>query len=97
MWMRSGARAPAATAPAPPAAGLAPIAGGSPEVDDELPEAGAAASSPEGWPGVAESAPQPEVVFVAALFGAASVFFGIFPSPLFNFAAHAGHALTGIF
>jgi NADH-quinone oxidoreductase subunit N len=97
MWMRSGARAPAATAPAPPAPGLAPIAGGSPEVDDELPEAGAAASSPEGWPGVAESAPQPEVVFVAALFGAASVFFGIFPSPLFNFAAHAGHALTGIF
>jgi hypothetical protein len=31
------------------------------------------------------------------LFAAASVFFGIFPSPLFQLAAHAGHALTGIF
>jgi hypothetical protein len=30
---------------------------------------------------------------VAALAGAASLFFGIFPSPLFNLAAHAGRAL----
>ena len=28
---------------------------------------------------------------------AACVFFGIFPSPLFHFAAHAGHALSGLF
>ena len=33
----------------------------------------------------------------ASLFAAASVFFGIFPSPLFNLAAHAGRALTGLF
>jgi len=25
------------------------------------------------------------------------VFFGIFPSPLFNLAAHAGHALSTLF
>jgi NADH-quinone oxidoreductase subunit N len=39
----------------------------------------------------------PEVVLVAGLFAAAAVFFGIFPSPLFNFAAHAGTALAGLF
>ena len=30
---------------------------------------------------------------MAVLFGAATVFFGIFPSVLFNLAAHAGRAL----
>jgi hypothetical protein len=34
---------------------------------------------------------------VAVLFGAASVFFGIFPSPLFHLVGHAGRSLTGIF
>jgi hypothetical protein len=34
---------------------------------------------------------------VAVLFAAASVVFGIFPSPLFTFVAHAGRAFTGIF
>ncbi len=53
--------------------------------------------TPSGWPRSDESAPAPETVFVAALFAAASVFFGIFPSPLFHLAAHAGHALGGIF
>ncbi|MBV9467017.1 MAG: NADH-quinone oxidoreductase subunit N [Solirubrobacterales bacterium] len=82
MWM--GATA----APAPVAAGgeaLAPIAGGSPAAD-----AGA-------WPTPARSIPYPEVAFVALLFAAASVLFGIVPSPLFHLAAHAGHALSGIF
>jgi hypothetical protein len=41
--------------------------------------------------------PYGEVVFVAVLFGAATIFFGIFPSPLFNLAAHAGAAFTGLF
>ena len=40
---------------------------------------------------------QPEVAFVAGLFAAASIFFGIFPSPLFDLAAHAGNALPGLF
>jgi hypothetical protein len=36
-------------------------------------------------------------VAVGVVFAAAAVFFGIFPSPLFNFAAHAGQALSGLF
>jgi NADH-quinone oxidoreductase subunit N len=66
---------------------LAPIAGGSPEAD-----AGVGVG-----PAAARSVPYGEVVFVAVVFAAASVFFGIFPSALFHFAAHAGHAITGIF
>jgi NADH-quinone oxidoreductase subunit N len=38
-----------------------------------------------------------EVVAVAAVFGAASIFFGIVPQPLFDLVHHAGGALTGIF
>jgi NADH-quinone oxidoreductase subunit N len=67
---------------------LAPIAGGSPEVDG-LPDGGGLSAS--------RAAPFGEVTFVAVLFAAASVFFGIFPSPLFHLVAHAGQALTGIF
>jgi hypothetical protein len=26
-----------------------------------------------------------------------TIVFGIFPSPLFDFVAHAGHALSGLF
>jgi NADH-quinone oxidoreductase subunit N len=49
------------------------------------------------WPTSGESAPHSEVVLIGVLFGAACVFFGIFPSPLFHLAAHAGHAIAGIF
>jgi NADH-quinone oxidoreductase subunit N len=38
-----------------------------------------------------------EVAYVALAFAAAVIFFGIFPSPLFHFAAHASHALAGLF
>jgi NADH-quinone oxidoreductase subunit N len=38
-----------------------------------------------------------EVAYVALAFAAAVIFFGIFPSPLFHFAAHAGHAIAGLF
>ncbi len=111
MWMRAGAPATAAAA-ATGSGGLAPIAGGSQEADEVAGGAvaggasgpgggGAGGTAPpatvQGWPGPAESAAQPEVVLVAVVFAAASLFFGIFPSPLFHFAAHAGHALTGIF
>jgi NADH-quinone oxidoreductase subunit N len=46
----------------------------------------------------ARSLPSPfePVTLVALLFAAASVFFGIFPTPLFELAAHAGRALTGL-
>jgi NADH-quinone oxidoreductase subunit N len=77
------------TAPAAariPAGGLlAPIAGGAPEADSGS------------WPTATRSLPYGEVAFVALAFAAASVFFGIFPSPLFHLAAHAGHAISGIF
>jgi NADH-quinone oxidoreductase subunit N len=76
---------------------LATIAGGSPEADDE-PGGGAPgpASSGIALP-AAVSTPYAEVVLVAIVFGAASIVFGIFPSPLFDVAAHAGHALSGLF
>jgi NADH-quinone oxidoreductase subunit N len=106
MWMRS--RPATATG----VGGLAPIAGGSPEADAQggaLPpiaggspaadaegEAGGSAE-PSEWPGTASSVPQPEVALVACVFAAAAVFFGIIPSPLFHLAAHAGHALSGLF
>ncbi|MDX6644217.1 MAG: hypothetical protein QOD76_2179, partial [Solirubrobacteraceae bacterium] len=35
----------------------------------------------------------PETVALAVLFGAASLFFGIIPSPLFDLARHAGRSL----
>ncbi len=81
MWMGS------ATVPAPgyaPIAGAAhpPIAGGSQEADGLL--------APD------RSAPNPELVLVAVVFAAASVFFGIFPQPLFHLVAHAGQALSGL-
>ena len=46
---------------------------------------------------VGPGARQPELIFVAVAFAAATIFFGIFPSPLFHFAAHAGHAIAGLF
>ncbi len=93
IWMGAGALSPARAravgAAARPDGGSAPalpaIAGGSPEAD------------PDGVLTPARAAPQAEVVLVAAVFAAASVLFGIFPSPLFRLAAHAGRAITGIF
>ncbi len=40
---------------------------------------------------------QPEVIFVAILAGAATLFFGIIPQPLFDLVSHAGGALGGLF
>jgi NADH-quinone oxidoreductase subunit N len=96
MWMT---RSEPAAAPAPASAsasasgafgatgpgGLAPIAGASPELDDA------------DWPTSERAAPYPEIVLVALVFGALSVVFGIVPQPLFQLAAHAGNALTGLF
>jgi NADH-quinone oxidoreductase subunit N len=54
------------------------MAGGSPEAD--------AAAEPKRPMYV-------EATFVAVLFGAATLFFGIIPGPLFDLAKHAGAAL----
>ena len=92
MWMR-GAEEPRAAAVR--AGAYAPIAGGSPEADD--PAVGSVSAPHSPWPLSADAVPRPEIVFVAVLFAAASIFFGIFPEPLFQFTAHAGHAIGGIF
>jgi NADH-quinone oxidoreductase subunit N len=91
LWMRDAVPAPA---PGIRGAlggrgGLAPIAGGSPEAD----AGGGAFAAAPGASSVAAAGAAPEVVAVAVLFGAACVAFGIFPSVLFNLAAHAGRAL----
>ena len=83
MWMR-----PAIAAAAPGA--LAPIAGGSQEADALPPPA-------DVGPGAPARAVQPEVAFVGVVFAIAVVVLGIIPSPLFHFAAHAGHAIAGLF
>jgi NADH-quinone oxidoreductase subunit N len=87
IWMRPPVAAPA---PAPAAAGpgeLAPIAGGSLEADEW-----------EEGPGAAGSAlAYPELILVAVGFAAATIFFGIFPSPLFHLAGHAANALSFLF
>jgi NADH-quinone oxidoreductase subunit N len=74
--------------------GYAPIAGGSQELDEAPAESSGDGSS---WPGPSESAGHPEALLVAVVFSAASIFFGIFPTPLFQLAAHASHAFTGLF
>jgi NADH-quinone oxidoreductase subunit N len=96
LWMRDEVPAPAPEARASMLGrpGLAPIAGGSPEADDEDRTATIVAAPLASATAVAGIAP--EVTAVAVLFAAASVVFGVFPSPLFNLAAHAGQAL-GLF
>src|SRR6185437_4318397 len=91
IWMRS---APAGEAGASGRGGLEPpggeglpaLAGGSPELDE-----GALAAQPTA------RGPQPEVLLVALVSGAAAIFFGIVPTPLFELVHHAGGALTGLF
>jgi NADH-quinone oxidoreductase subunit N len=91
MWMGSsaseaGARGPSA-AQRPPGGPLPALAGGSPELD----------GTPDGAEGAkATTGVQPEVAFVAILAGAATIFFGIVPEPLFNLVHGAGSAL-GLF
>jgi NADH-quinone oxidoreductase subunit N len=76
------------------AAGAAP----GPEPSDR-PERAAPGSVEDASPGAAAEAPTLhfEVAYVALAFAAAVIFFGIFPSPLFHFAAHAGRAIAGLF
>jgi NADH-quinone oxidoreductase subunit N len=84
MWMR----------PAPSPA----IAGGSAEADGDA-IAPARATAPVSGDGAAEPRPRYggiEVAAIAVIFGAATLFFGIIPSPLLNLANHAGRALIGL-
>jgi NADH-quinone oxidoreductase subunit N len=86
MWMGS---APATAMP--PTHGAIPaIAGGSPELDDDPdgPAPNAAVTV-----GSSTKPLQPELAFVAVLAGAATIFFGIVPQPLFNLVHGVGSVL----
>ncbi len=86
IWMRPAVPAPTPGSPAG-LGELAPIAGASIEADEW-----------EEGPGAAGSAlAHPELILVAVGFAAATIFFGIFPSPLFHLAGHAANALSGLF
>jgi NADH-quinone oxidoreductase subunit N len=80
MWMREG----------PVLAATPAIAGGSPELE---PAAEPATTSAADRSKVGR---QPEVVLVAVIAGAATIFFGILPQPLFNLVQHVGSGL-GLF
>jgi NADH-quinone oxidoreductase subunit N len=89
MWMReapSGGKAPASGA-TPAASGPAAGAGPLPALAGGSPELDAETVT----------GPQLEVVLVAVLAGAATIFFGIIPQPLFDLVHHAGTALGGLF
>jgi NADH-quinone oxidoreductase subunit N len=111
MWMREapagagagqpGSSASPASGPTPSVSGLPALAGGSPELDAEAESLGVDPSVTAGAPvqplAPETTRPQPEVVFVAVLAGAVTLFFGIIPEPLFNLVTHAGGALGGLF
>jgi NADH-quinone oxidoreductase subunit N len=112
IWMRSPVPAPLPSpAGAGGAGGYAPIAGGSLEPegggggpagdpDSPAPVPGGMPGGPDPPAPVSEPAERfghPEVVLVAVAFAAATIFFGIFPSSLFNLAAHAANGFAGIF
>jgi len=50
-----------------------------------------------GWSPEADAIRQPEVLFVAVLAAAATIFFGIFPNPLFDAAVDVGSSLAHLF
>jgi len=83
MWMSDSSPEPSA---------MPVLAGGSPELDEQA----------DGTPGqdarsavtaLAASNRQPEVILIAVLAGAATLFFGIIPQPLFNLVHGVGGAL----
>jgi NADH-quinone oxidoreductase subunit N len=97
MWMSPSP----ATANTPPPSAIPAIAGGSSELDDEAGGSSAGASAPSlagagrtaTFPAMDTAPLQPEVAFVAVLAGAATIFFGIVPQPLFDLVHGVGSAL----
>jgi NADH-quinone oxidoreductase subunit N len=49
-----------------------------------------------GWSPEADVRAQPEVAFVAILFAAATIFFGLWPDPLFDLARDVGTSISGL-
>jgi NADH-quinone oxidoreductase subunit N len=87
MWMRESPAAQAQAGPAGPAGPLPALAGGSPELEAE------GAGRPLETPDAPIPGTQLEVALVAVLAGAAILFFGIIPQPLFNLANQVGGVL----
>ncbi len=50
-----------------------------------------------GWSPEADAGRQPEVLFVALLAATATIFFGIYPNPLFDAASDVGTSLAHLF
>jgi NADH-quinone oxidoreductase subunit N len=83
-----------------PASAIPAIAGGSPELDDDprgpasrTGEGASTAMATDSSPRQDDRDRQLEVAFVAALAGAATIFLGIVPQPLFNLVHGIGSAL----
>ncbi len=100
MWMRAETPSPGpglASRLLGPATRLAPLAGGSSEADGAD-----AASAPSATPGSGPAAsggwsiPYPEIAFVAVVFAAATIGFGLFPSIMFHLADHASRGFSGL-
>jgi NADH-quinone oxidoreductase subunit N len=92
IWMREAPGEAEAgsgpSGPAPAAGPLPALAGGSAELDPESePRPAAGAAEPAG------RARQPEVTLVAVVAGAATLFFGIVPQPLFDLVHQVGRSL----
>ncbi len=85
VWMREPETRPAVAGGVPRPA----IAGGSVEADADAEDLPAARPS--------DRLVQPEVVGLAILCAAATIFFGVYPEPLLDVAHDAGAALTGLF
>jgi hypothetical protein len=49
-----------------------------------------------GWSPEADLRAQPEVAFIAIAFAAATIFFGLYPDPLFDAARDVGTAISGL-
>ena len=99
MWMSS---APQAQPRRPDVTARPAMAGGAPEADEEAGGAGAegaAGAGSAGAGGAAGSEPGTTLArdvpatLAAVVFGAATLFFGIIPSPLFDLVRHAGRSL----
>jgi NADH-quinone oxidoreductase subunit N len=97
MWMREAPTAAAPTTEAPslpgsprPSGALPSLAGGSPELDADLAGEGDSAAATAF---VAPSGAQPEVMLVALVAAAATIFFGVIPQPLFDLTHGIGRAL----
>jgi NADH-quinone oxidoreductase subunit N len=83
VWMRAAAEPLGPE----PAAGMPAMAGGSPEADPPEDPPGATLSAPPGTRCLA-------ILIPAAALAAATIFFGVIPSPLVDWASNAGQALA---